>query len=209
MKKRIITLLLASVLVCGVTQAQYLGVKAGLNLSTLNIDDVEDENGRFGYHFGAFVYLPISDGFGIQPEVLYSTKGSLSEYNFQTLIGNARGEIDLNLNYIDIPIMAVVKLGSAFELHGGPYIAFLTNSKISTEGDFGDTEEDLDNDDFKSIDYGVGFGAAVNLKALQIGARYNIGLQDVQDSDRSELLLGDARNRYIQVFAAIRIGNYD
>lgn len=189
--------------------AQYLGIKGGFNLSKLQIDDVEDERGRFGYHFGAYLFVPITESFGIQPEVLYSTKGSTAEYNLDIFGTPYDGEVTLELNYIDVPLMAVVRLGSMVELHGGPYIGFLTNAKYKSEGDLGSSDEDLDNDSFKNVDYGIGFGGAINLNALQFGARYNIGFQKVQDDEFADYLIGDAKNNYLQIFAAIRLGSYD
>ncbi len=208
MKRIFITALFLSIISLSI-QAQYIGVKGGLNLSNLNIDEVDDENMRTGYHFGAYINLPISDGFAIQPEVLYSTKGSEGEYNQDLgIFGEFNSTATFKLDYIDVPILAVFKLGDAIELHAGPYFGFLANSKIEVDGDF-DGEDDLDSDNFKNLDYGLVGGLAVNFAAIQVGARYNYGLQEVQDSEASELFLGDAKNSYFQVFAALRIGNYD
>lgn len=203
MKRIILTAFLLS-LISVTAHAQYVGIKGGLNLSNLNIDEVNDENMRAGYHFGAYFNLPISDGFAIQPEVLYSTKGAEAEYDIVGIDGTAK----LKLDYIDIPILAVFRFGDALELHAGPYFGFLANSKYEIDGDFDDAS-DLDSDNFKGLDYGLAAGLAVNLSALQIGARYNYGLQEVQDSDAAEFVIGDAKNSYFQVFAAIRLGNYD
>lgn len=196
-------------LVAVTAKAQYLGVKGGLNLSNLRLDDVDSENMRVGYHFGAFLNLPISDGFAIQPEVLYSTKGSKAEYHQDLgFLGQFDADTKFKLDYIDVPILAVFRVGDAFEIHAGPYIGFLMNSKFEVDGDV-ELEDDLDKDNFKSMDYGLTGGIAINFSAIQVGARYNYGLQKIQDSDATDLLLGDAKNSYFQVFAALRLGNYD
>lgn len=190
-------------------KAQYLGIKGGMNLSNLNIDDVDDENMRVGYHFGAFFNLPISDAFAVQPEVLYSTKGAKADYNIDLgLLGSVDGNAQIKLDYIDVPLLGVFRVGDNFELHVGPYIGFLTNSKYKFEG-AAEAEGDLDSDSFKNMDYGLVGGLALNFSALQVGARYSYGLQKIQDSSAAKALLGDAKNSYFQVFAAIRIGNYD
>jgi len=203
MKRIIFTALILSI-VSFSARAQYIGVKGGLNLSNLNIDDVDDENMRAGYHFGAYINLPISDGFAVQPEVLYSTKGAEADYNLVGFDGTAK----LKLDYIDVPILAVFKLGDAIEIHAGPYFGFLANSKYEVSGDVSD-DGDLDSDNFKNLDYGLVGGLAVNFAAIQVGARYNYGLQEIQDSESAEFLFNNARNSYFQVFAALRIGNYD
>ena len=207
--RRIILTAFVLALISATAHAQYIGIKGGLNLSNLNIDEVNDENMRIGYHFGAFFNLPISDGFAIQPEVLYSTKGTRADYNQDLgIFGEFNAETKFKLDYIDIPILAVFRIGDAVEIHAGPYIGFLTTSKFEVDGDV-EMDDDLDTDNFKSLDYGLSGGLAINLSALQIGARYNYGLQEIQDSDAADLLLGDAKNSYFQVFAAIRLGNYD
>ncbi len=208
MKKHILLLSLFS-LVTVFAHAQYIGVKAGLNMSNLNIDGVDNDNMRFGFHGGAFVNLPLGEAFAIQPEVLFSTKGSTAKYNFDLLGENISGKSTFKLNYLDIPIMGVLNIGDAAEIHFGPYIGILMSSSVSTEGDFGDANTDLDKDNFKKLDYGVAAGLAFNFDLLQVGARYNYGLQKIGDSDAATVLgLDDATNSYLQVFAAIRIGSY-
>lgn len=208
MKRIIITAFILS-LFSVAAHAQYIGIKGGLNMSNLNIDGIDDENMRPGYHVGAFFNLPISDGFAIQPEVLYSTKGTRADYNQDLgVFGEFNAETKFKLDYIDIPILAVFRFGDAFEIHAGPYFGFLASSKFEVDGDV-EMDEDLDSDNFKSLDYGLAGGLALNFEALQIGARYNYGLQEIQDSDAADLLLGDSKNSYFQVFAAIRLGNYN
>src|SRR5690606_20144558 len=107
MRKVILTSIVLS-LMSVAAHAQYIGIKGGLNLSNLNIDGIDDENMRPGYHVGAFFNLPISDGFAIQPEVLYSTKGTRADYNQDLgVFGEFNAETKFKLDYIDIPILAV------------------------------------------------------------------------------------------------------
>ncbi|MCA1752302.1 MAG: PorT family protein [Flavobacteriales bacterium] len=185
--------------------AQYLGVKGGLTLSNLNIDEVDDRNMRTGYHFGAYINLPLGDAFAFQPEVNYTTKGTTAQYDVLFF----QGDYSFNINYIDVPLMGVIRFGEMVELHIGPYVGFLAGSSFSTEGDFGEGQEELDRDSFKSIDYGLAAGLAINFNALQLGARYHYGLQEVADSDNAKAFLGDARHSYLQVYAAIRLGTFD
>lgn len=190
-------------------KAQYLGIKGGLNLSDFNIknDHLSDEKLRTGYHFGAFLQLPLSDGFAIQPEVLYSTKGSVANYKSDESEFN--GKITYNIDYIDIPILGVFKLGDLAEIHLGPYFGFTSNTKIKTEGNFGNNSDGFDEDFVKSLDYGLVAGAAFNFGPFNVGARYNYGLQKIEDSDVADIFIGDATNRNFQIYGALRIGNYD
>lgn len=185
--------------------AQYVGLKGGLTLSNLNIDEVDDRNMRTGYHVGAYINLPISDDIAFQPEVNFTTKGTTADYD----IAIFQGESSFNMNYIDVPIMGVFRLGEQVEIHLGPYLGFLMGVSLSTDGEFIEGEEALDKEDFQSLDFGLAGGLAVNFSALQIGARYHYGLQEAADSEGAEAFLGDARHSYLQVYGALRFGTYD
>jgi len=202
------TFLLAAILCSTLSFGQFIGVKGGLNISNLSISDGDVDN-RFAYHFGGYFNLPVGELLSIQPEVLYSARGASSTYDADVLGFDIEGESTFKLNYIDVPILAVIHLGDALQIEAGPYVGFLANSSFETEGDLGDFDSDIDNDSFKNLDYGLTGGLAVNLGALQVGARYMHGLQEIQDSDGAELFLGDAKNRVIQVYGALRIGDYD
>ena len=91
-----------------------VGFKGGLNLSNLYVNDVDDENVRVGWHAGFYTQLFQNEVFTIQPEINYSTKGSGITY-VRGLTGN-RYDQRFNLSYIDIPLLAVFKLGRAAEI---------------------------------------------------------------------------------------------
>ena len=57
------------------------GVKGGLNMSNLYTDDADDENILYGFNAGVYATLPVSDFVAIQPELLFTTRGSKLEYN--------------------------------------------------------------------------------------------------------------------------------
>lgn len=183
-------------------QAQQLGVKGGLTYGDLNIEDFETKN-RIGYHIGGFLTLPITDNFSFQPEILYSARGTKATYDIFEL----EGESTLKTNYIDIPLQGVIHIGDLIQIQAGPYLSFLTNTEFETEGDLGDGVEELDNDNFKNTDFGLTAGLTVNIGVLQVGGMYYYGLQEIQDSEVSNALLGNAKHRYIQLFVGLRIGD--
>jgi len=208
MRSRIL-LFLFTVLSALSANAQYIGLKGGLNFSEFNItsDKLTDEKLRTGYHYGAFLQLPLSQGFALQPEVLYSTKGAKVKY--ASTEAGYTGGIDYKIDYIDVPLLAVFKFGNLFEIHLGPCVGFTSKTEFESTGDFILRESELNDDFFKNLDYGVIGGAAFNFGFINAGARYNFGIQKVEDSDFANVLIGDAKNRNFQVFVAIRIGNYN
>jgi hypothetical protein len=175
-------------------------VKGGLNVSNLYLDNVSDEHARFGFNVGLYGQLFSSEVFALQPELLFSTKGSRDEFD-----GIADETVKFNLNYLDLPVLAVIKLGESAEIHAGAYASYLLNANISYEGDLGNGGEDIDRDNFKSYDYGLVGGFGLNFGNLQVGARYNYGLVKLADSDAAEIVLGDAKNSVAQVYMAINL----
>ena len=77
MKKIIFTLGLVLIALVGFSQAKVeIGLKGGLNLASINREDaVANYENATGYHAGAYGLIKIAN-IGIQPELLYSTRGT-------------------------------------------------------------------------------------------------------------------------------------
>lgn len=195
----ILVFMLASVtqVVLAQNNSLRVGIKGGLNVSNLYVDDVDDENPKYGFHVGVYTQLFESDVFAIQPEILFSTKGTRTTYDALGFEGDAK----FNLNYLDIPVLAVFKLGDAAEIHVGPYFGYLLSANTDVDGDI-DSFDELDRDNFKSWDYGLSAGVGFNVGTVQIGARYNYGLQKIAESDAAESVLGDAKNQLAQLYVS-------
>jgi hypothetical protein len=175
------------------------GIKGGLNVSNLYIDNVSDENARYGFNVGFFGQVLSSDAAALQLELLYSTKGSKATYN-----GAFSQEVKYNLNYLDLPVLAVIKLGKAAEIHLGGYASYLLNANISYSGTFTGTQE-INKDNLKSYDYGLVGGIGFNFGAAQVGARYNYGLVQIANSDAARTLIGDSKNSFAQLYISFNL----
>ncbi len=175
-----------------------VGIKGGLNVSNLYIDNIHDENARYGFNVGLYGQILSSDFFAIQPELLYSTKGSKAFYED---LGDQT--VKYNFNYIDLPVLAVFKLGRSAEIHVGPYVSYLLNANISYSGDVINGDDEIDKDDLKSYDYGLAGGFGLNFGPMQAGVRYNYGLVKIADNAASELYLGDSKNSVAQIYLSL------
>src|SRR5688572_27208076 len=138
-------------------QTGRAGVKGGLNVSNLYIDDVDDENARYGFNVGLYGQALSSETFALQLELLYSTKGSRDTYS-----GIFEGEVKYNLNYLDLPVLAVFKLGESAEIHIGGYASYLLNANIEYSGDVVNDVDEIDKDHLNSFDYGLSGGVGFN-----------------------------------------------
>jgi len=182
------------------------GIKGGLNFTNLRVDNDDegnDENMKTSFHAGFFAKLPVTRGFSIQPELLYSSKGSKLAYDN---IIQGEGEYRFNLNYIELPVLAVVNLGKNFNIHAGPYVSYLANVNIKNLDDDGNMEDiaDLDEDDFNRFDYGVAGGVGFDISNFTLGARYSYGLKDIgKDDNIAGQFLTNSRNTAIQVYIGL------
>lgn len=187
-------------------QAQYAraGIKGGLNLSNLYVDEAEDDNARIGWHAGFYGQLFASEAFAIQPEVNFSTKGTGVTRIDAT---SARYESKFNLQYIDIPVLAVFKLGEFAEVHAGAYWAYLLGAEIKNNNNDPDNEfTTIDRDNFDDWDYGLVGGIGFNLgESAQLGLRYNYGLNEIADSAGTRRLFGNSKNQVAQLYLAFNL----
>jgi hypothetical protein len=177
-----------------------MGVKGGLNVSNLYVDDVNDENSRIGFNAGFYGQILSNEFFAIQPELLYTTKGSENEYD-----GFVDQNVKFNLNYLEVPVLAVFKLGKVAELHAGGYGGYLLGANVKYSGDVFNGGEDLDRDNFNTFDYGLVGGLGLNFGDVQIGTRYNYGLAKLAKTDNAKDILGDSKNSVANVYIAFNL----
>jgi hypothetical protein len=178
------------------------GVKGGVNFSNFRVDDIEDNNVKAGLNLGLFLKLPISDAVAIQPEILYSSKGSKLKYDNAI---QGRGEYRFNMNYVEVPIMGVFSIGNIFNIQVGPYVGYLASANIKNMDDNFNIQgvADLNEDSFNRFDYGVAAGLGLDFNGFVIGARYNYGLNEVGKSNN---LSGQLTNNSKNSVGTIDIG---
>ena len=182
------------------------GIKAGVNFSNLYTQNVDDNNVLTGFNVGVFAKLPITDFLAIQPELLYTTKGAQLTYNNYFVNGTAK----FNLNYIEIPVLAVINLTNNFSIQAGPYVSFLTNGKVTNDANVKafDFQDEIKNDDFNRVDFGLAAGLAVDIETFSVGVRYNYGLQKVgkeRSYNGNNYTFPDGKNSVISLYAAFAI----
>src|SRR5690554_2075661 len=184
-----------------------IGIKGGLNLSQLYVDqpNAEDENMKLGLNVGVFGKIPISNFLAVQPEVLYSNVGSKITYggsNLEDFLGIEPGEVRFNLNYIQVPIALAVNVGP-LNIHAGPYLSYLVSANIKdlkTSDLNSNNITDLETDDFNRVDYGLVGGVGFDVQNVTIGVRYNYGLREVGKSDFAGALTNDSKNSVGQIY---------
>ncbi len=199
-------------LITSATNAQEsnFGIKGGLNLSYLMIDDVAENNLVTGFHVGVFGRTMLTENAGLQADLLFSSQGAKTVYNSEFLgFDVAEGETKLNTGYINVPLKFVFNLNDKINLQIGPYIGFLLNAKYESDNEVlgfidVENEDDIEKDEFNEFDFGLTGNIEFNVDPLLIGASYNYGLQKVAaEGDAMEDLIDDATNQVVQVYIGL------
>ena len=171
--KLLIAVLFLSAICISQTNAQVgfqLGIKGGPNFS--NIKTEVSTEGQTGFHAGAYAMIKVSK-IGIQPELLFSSISS------DITSGTATSEF--TSSYVNIPIILKLYLAGGLNLQLGPQFGFATFSELKTVAGGVTTTNDIQ-DELKGSDVSLAIGAGFDLPfGLNLTARYNLGLSDVND----------------------------
>ncbi|MDD4858404.1 MAG: porin family protein [Candidatus Krumholzibacteria bacterium] len=200
MKKFTLAMMLAAMMLFAASslfaEGMMFGVKGGLNIANLTGDDVEDASSKTAVVAGVFFSYDITEIFAVQPELLFSMKG--------TTMDAEEGEENWKTTYLELPLLLKVNLPTEGKikpmLYAGPAFGLLMSAKVE--------DEDI-KDQLKTMDIGIVAGAGVGYQ-LEKGlifaeARYEIGLTGLTDFSDAELdAIGmteqpDAKNSTISI----------
>ncbi len=184
MRKIILTLfVLAATLVVSESQAKGLvpikvGVKAGLNLVDLKVDNVSSEDFytdvKNGYHIGIMSRITLGPVY-VQPELMYNR-------NTITYVANDNGSLDsekLKLSTVDVPVMVGMNFLGVMRVGLGANFTVYDNK----DGDLLNSNSAFSKEATTSFLVGLG----VSVLGIELDARYvrNFGSTD------QEIVLSD------------------
>jgi hypothetical protein len=160
--------------------------------------------GRTGFHAGAYVQLPLSERFILEPGLYYSTKGVRVSQHFldDTMVGgllNVKASVANESHYIDMPVYGRFYLTEGLHIYGGPQISYLLKNKVRMEaGALGfslghaiDVDPGLREWDF-ALSAGIGYEFS---NGLNFTAGYDHGLTTL-DEGRGDF---EAYNKAVKV----------
>lgn len=146
--------------------AQFIyGIKGGMNLSDVVINNVVNadiEAGydmKFGIHGGGFLELDLENKFLLLGEVLYSVKGV-----------KALGT-NVNLQYVAIPLLVEYRIADPFVCEAGIELGYL----IAATSRYGNLNSVWDN----KTDIGLDAGLKYRSEKFSAGIRFNAGMSNV------------------------------
>ena len=182
-------ILVAVVLLAGSVdmQAQLVrfGFKGGLNYANQTGTDITVNSGNYdkeaitSYHAGLVAELKLTDGFSIQPELLYSTQGASYKY--------AATEFKKELGYLSIPVLAKFNLNKTVSLDLGPQASFLLSER-----------REFDVQNAETFEFGVAGGLSLNVtKNFFLQGRYVLGLTEASKE-------AEVKNSVLQISAGFK-----
>lgn len=194
MKRKALVLFAALVFAMLHTRAQgvHLGIKAGANLFKVNGQSFSDEY-KFGYNVGAFAEVNFTPNIGIQPELLFNQTNYRTGTEFSDLYTGGIDNYKGKLNYLSIPLLLNLRPIPLLSILVGPQFGILLNKDqhLTTQA----------KNAFKSGDFALVGGAQLNLASIKVGARYVIGLNDINDVSDDH----SWKNQGWQLYAGFRI----
>lgn len=173
-------LLMTTSKVCA--QHPDIGIKGGVNAYTIQGDNSNNNNYKLGFHIGLLSHFHMGSQFALQPELTYSTQG--------TTIKGGGVESDINLNYVNIPVLFQYMFDNGFRFELGPQLGILTSAKSESENNSTDIKNN-----YKSTDIALAMGISYVKPSTGFGfdMRYNHGLTNI-----NEINVGNAYNSGFQ-----------
>ena len=169
-----------------------VGVRGGSAQATFYGNDVKINDWRSGFTGGVFARYEVNSFFSVQPELLYSVRGS-KNLDYSEIDGPR--DVRIRKDILEVPVLAKVgvplsqiygRLPSTIIPRGyvGPAVGIVVN----TDSDGQDAS-----DTFSSFDFGGVVGGEIAyaidqgpLSEIAVDGRYNIGFANLGDTDTFE-----------------------
>ena len=157
------------------------GLKAGLNISQLNTDNLFNSENRAGFLGGVWFRFGAA-GIHLQPEIYITDKKT-------TLKSTTTNEVNkVSFTSIDVPVLIGTKIGAVgvgVRLNTGPVVSFI----IDENQTFGQATTNITRFSAKDQAFAWQFGAGLDVKSIGIDLRYELGLTKLNKSGFPETKL--------------------
>jgi len=192
--KKLNLLLLLIVLSISVSFAQRFGVKGGLNITNLKVEN-HNYDPKMGFHLGPVAEFHFGNIFGLETGILLTTKGGTEKIagnKYRTSLTYLEFPLNFRAGYDFGPTRVYGILGPYFGLAvGGKFTNIFDDTKTTTKIDFGE--------EMSRFDAGLTIGASAAVHIFEIGFSYNHGFVNISE-------LHDTKNRAFYISVAYKFG---
>lgn len=171
------------------------GAKGGVNINKITGQSYK-EGFNFNFQAGAFIQINFSSRFGIQPEVNFvqsSSEFSNDPSDIYDDIFRDGSQKKSKLNYLEVPVLLNINLGSSkrVKLQVGPAYGGLVKQTIDSLKNNGNL--------YKNGEWAAIGGIWIQLPLVNLGARYKMGLTDLNAWDNRQ----SWKSQSIQIFVGV------
>jgi Outer membrane protein beta-barrel domain len=172
-----------------------IGAKAGVNINKITGKSYK-EGFNFNFQAGIFLQFNFSDRFGLQPEVNFVQSSSEfsndpNDIYYDLFLGGSQKKS--KLNFLEVPLLLNFNVGESkrVKLQVGPAYGGLlkqTVDSLKTNGNI-----------YKNGEWAAIGGLFIQLPFVNVGARYKLGLTDLNGIDNQQKW----KSQSIQVFVGV------
>jgi Outer membrane protein beta-barrel domain len=172
-----------------------IGVKGGANINKISGKSYK-EGFNFNFQAGIFLQFNFSNRFGLQPEVNFVQSSSEfsndpNDIYDDLFLGGSQKKS--KLNFLEVPLLLNINVGESkrVKLQIGPAYGGLLKQTVDSLKNNGDI--------YKNGEWSAIGGLWIQLPLVNIGARYKLGLTDLNGIDNQQKW----KSQSIQVFVGL------
>lgn len=171
------------------------GVKGGVNVNKITGQSYKS-GFNYNYQLGAFMQFNFASRIGIQPEVNFvqtSSEFTNDPNDIYNDVFRDGSQKKSKLNYLEVPVLLNVSIGPSkrIKLQVGPAYGGLLKQTVDSLKNNGSL--------YKNTDWSAIGGLWIQLPFVNMGARYKLGLSDINAIDNRQTW----KNQAIQVFVGV------
>jgi hypothetical protein len=211
--KNLLLILTVLITLSGFGQNQFIGVKSGLNWSTLRSNnftsDLGEVNYRSGFHLGLSYDYRVNNKFSLGVDLIYFNKGFIERTEFPNDFRSPAGlrgttsTIEYSYDYFSIPIKGGVVFGN--KLSGYSNLGIIPSLFINSETETSSASISIiGEDEVRPFDIAalLELGALYNISG-SFFFQFSIAFQHSFTSITHEGFLPDAEGRYSDIVLSV------
>jgi len=180
---------------CIFSQQINLGIRGGLNVSTVSDDIIYrffnwyeySQKPRIGFNLGIDAASQLSDKIALQAELFYSTEGAKASGQW-TDSGEGKMKSIQKFDFLCLPVFVKYNFTPRVYIMAGPQVSYLLNSKLKYKDRVTGsvtTEDNLEN--MNRIGYGLVPALGYDVNKFSFSVRYFVGLNKINKNDELDM----------------------